>query len=198
MNLTMKKVALVSIALFLLAASPAVAQDVRYTFDNNADFSKFKTYKWVFIKDAATRDAAKVEDFLDKQIKDAVDAELAKKGLTKTDADTADLYVGYLAGIGTEIQFGSYNSGWGYGPGWSGSGWYRGGGGMTTGPNFYGIYVGQFAVDMNDSRSHTLVWRGVASKTIDPKAKPDEEQKNLAKAVAKLLKDYPPQPPAAK
>jgi len=194
----MKKVALVSIALFVLAASPAVAQDVRYKFDNNAGFSKFKTYKWVPIEDATNKDAAKVEDLLDKQIKDAVDAELAKKGLIKTDADTADLYVGYLAGIGTEIQFSSYNSGWGYGPGWSGSGWYRGGSGMTTGPNFYGIYVGQFAVDMNDSRSHTLVWRGVADKTIDPKAKPDEEQKNLAKAVSKLLKNYPPQPPAAK
>ncbi len=43
----MKKIALVSISLFLLAASAAVAQDVRYKFDNNADFSKFKTYKWV-------------------------------------------------------------------------------------------------------------------------------------------------------
>jgi uncharacterized protein DUF4136 len=194
----MKKVALVSIALFVLAASPAVAQDVRYKFDNNAGFSKFKTYKWVPIEDATNKDAGKVEDLLDKQIKDAVDAELAKKGLIKTDADTADLYVGYLAGIGTEIQFSSYNSGWGYGPGWSGSGWYRGGGGMTTGPNFYGIYVGQLAVDMNDSRSDTLVWRGVASKTIDPNAKPDKGQKNLAKAVAKLLKNYPPQPPTPK
>jgi len=194
----MKKVALVSIGLFLLAASLAVAQDVRYTFDTNAGFSKFKTYKWVPIKDAANKDAAKVEDLLDKQIKDAVDAELAKKGLTKADADTADLYVGCLAGSGTEIQFSSYNSGWGYGPGWSGGGWYRGGGGMTTGPNFYGIYIGQLALDMNDSRSHTLVWRGVASKTIDPKTKPDEEQKNLAKAVAKLMKNYPPQPPTAK
>jgi hypothetical protein len=196
--LAMRKIALVSVALFLLAANPAVAQDVRYTFDGNTGFSKFKTYKWAPIKDGANSDAAKTEDLLDKQIKDAVDAELAKKGLTKTDAAAADLYVGYLAKSGTEAQFSSYNSSWGYGPGWSGGGWYRGGGGMTTGPNFYGIYAGQLALDMNDSRSHTLVWRGVASKTIDPKAHPDKEQKNLAKAVAKLLKNYPPQAPTAK
>ncbi len=168
--LAMKKIAALAIALFLLAARPAVAQDLRYTFDKNADFSKFKTFKWVPIKDAANKDAAKVEDALDKQIKDAVDAELDKKGLTKTDADTADLYVGYLAGIGTETQFSSYNSGWGYGPGWSGGGWYRCGRGMTTGPNSYGIYAGQLAIDMNDSRNHALVWRGLASKTIDSKA----------------------------
>jgi len=38
-----------------------------------------------------------------------------------------------------------------------------------------------------------LVWRGVASKTLDAKAKPEKQQKNLAKALAKLLKNYPPQ-----
>jgi hypothetical protein len=37
------------------------------------------------------KDAAKIDDFRDKQIKDIVDAELAKKGMDKTDADTADL-----------------------------------------------------------------------------------------------------------
>jgi hypothetical protein len=37
-----------------------------------------------------------------------------------------------------------------------------------------------------------LVWRGLASKTLDPKAKPEKQQKNLAKAVKKLLKNYPP------
>lgn len=188
----MKKIALLTIALLLLAASPAVAQDVRYTLDSNAGFSQFKTYKWVSIKDAA-----KVEDVLDKQIRDAVDAELAKKGLTKTDADTADLSVSYLAGIGTEIQFSSYNTGWGYGPGWSGGASYDGGG-MTSGPNFYGIYAGQVVVDMNDSKNHALVWRGLASKTIDPHAKPDKQLKNLAKAMAKLLKNYPPPPPTTK
>jgi hypothetical protein len=36
------------------------------------------------------------------------------------------------------------------------------------------------------------VWEGTASKVIDPKAKPEKQQKNLAKAVSKLLKNYPP------
>jgi hypothetical protein len=45
---------------------------------------------------------------------------------------------------------------------------------------------------MYDSANHDLVWRGVASKTIDTNAKPDKQQKNLTKAVVKLLKNYPP------
>ena len=124
----MSKIAQFSIAALLFTiGSIAFAQDVRYNFDKNTDFSQFKTYKWVPMKDAA-----KVDDLLDKQIKDAIDAELAKKNLTKTDADSADLYIGYQVGIGTEKQFTSYDTGWGYGPGWYRGGWYGGGGGMTT------------------------------------------------------------------
>jgi hypothetical protein len=181
----MKKIVFFSLVLFLVACT-TVDQDVLYNFDKDADFSKFKSYKWVPIKDAS-----RVDDFRDKQIKDTVDAELAKKGLTKTNADAADLYVGYQAGIGAETKFTSYKTDWGYAPGWSGGGWYRGMGGMTTGQTST-IYVGQLAVDLYDSAGHELVWRGVVSKTIDPKAKPEKQQKNLAKAVKKLLKNYPP------
>ena len=49
----MKKVSLLSVATILLLASAAIGQDVRYNFDKSADFSKFKTYKWVPLKDAA-------------------------------------------------------------------------------------------------------------------------------------------------
>ena len=45
---------------------------------------------------------------------------------------------------------------------------------------------------MYDSANHDLVWRGIASKTIDTNAKPEKRDKNLAKAVTKLLKNYPP------
>ena len=47
-------------------------------------------------------------------------------------------------------------------------------------------------LDMYDIHGEKLVWRGTVSKTIDPKAKPDKQQKNLKKAMAKLLKNYPP------
>jgi len=85
-----KKLVVFLLAAVLLVACASVAVDVRYNFDKNADFSSFKTYKWVPMKDAP-----KIDDFRDKQIKDAVDSELAKRGLTKTDADSADLYLGY-------------------------------------------------------------------------------------------------------
>jgi len=181
------KLSLLSITFALMIASCAVAQDVRYNFDRETDFSKFKTYKWVSINTKAQGDTLR-----GKQIEKAVDVELSGKGLTKTEDDAADLYIGYQTAVGQEQAFTSYNSGWGYGPGWYRGGWYGSpGGGMTTGQTST-IYTGQLDLDMYDSANKDLVWRGVASKTIDTNAKPDKQQKNLIKAVAKLLKNYPP------
>src|SRR5215469_1156010 len=96
-RLHMKRLNFAWMAVLLMIASTAFGQDVRYNFDKNTDFSKFKTYKWVAIKGANP-----VNDMVDKQIKDSVDSQLAQKGLSKVDTDTADLYIGYQAGVGTE------------------------------------------------------------------------------------------------
>ena len=186
----MRKSAYLMIAFLFVAVSSAVAQDIRYDFDKDKDFSKYKTYKWVPIKGAEVPD-----DLTQKALTSAIDAQLGAKGLTKTDSDNADLYVGYQTAIGKEKEFTSYNTGWGYGPGWGG-GWYGYGGGMAS-TSTYGststVYVGQLDLSMYDPVAKQLVWRGTASKTLDPKAKPERKQKNINKAVEKLLKKYPPQ-----
>lgn len=172
---------------FLLASAMSVsAQDVRYNFDKQANFAGFKTYKWVAIKGAQAPN-----DLVDSQIKAAIDTELATKGLKRTDADTADLYIGYQTAVSTEKQYTSFDTGYGYGPGWGG-GWYGGGGMSTTTGTTSTIYVGQLALDMYAPANKQIVWRGVASKTIDTNAKPEKQQKNLAKATKKLFKNYPP------
>jgi hypothetical protein len=190
----MKKMTLFASVVFALVlltfgAIGVVAQDVRYDFDKNKDFSKYRTYKWVPIKGADQPD-----ELTGKKVTAAVNAELATKGLTMTDSDTADLYIGYQTAIGTEKQFTSYNTGWGYGPGWGG-GWYGYGGGMST-TTTYGststVYVGQLDLSMYDPAAKQMVWRGTATKTLDPKAKPEKKEKNIGKAVKKLLKNYPP------
>jgi hypothetical protein len=191
----MKKISFLCTTLMMMIATAALSQDVRYNYDKGTDFSKFKTYKWVLIKDAQ-----KPNDIVDKQIKSTIDSQLLVKGLTATDSDTADLYLAYQTAIDSEKQFTSFSSGmgpgWGYGGGWYGGGWYGGGGMSTTTGSTSTIYVGQLVLDMYKPADKDLVWRGTVSKTLDPKAKPDKQQKNLNKAVAKLLKNYPP--PAGK
>lgn len=187
----MKKIGLLSAALVLVACT-AADHDVRFTFDQDTNFSKFKTYKWVGVQDGS-----KVDDRWDNRIEGAVDAELAKKGLTKTNTDTADLYIGYQAGIGAETQFTPYNTSWGYASAGSSGSRYARVGGITTGQTLT-IHTGQLVVDMYDSKNHNLVWRGDVSKTIDPAATPDRQQTNLASAVTKLLTHFPPPTSEAK
>ena len=168
-----------------LIAVCCMAQDVRYNFAASQDFSKFRTYKWVEIPGSE-----KLNQLADEQVRSSVDAQLSTKGLSKTDSDSADLLIGYQAAIGQEKQYTSFNNDWGYGAGWYGHGM---GGGMTTGETST-IYVGQIGLDMYDPAQKKLVWRGSASKTLDTKAKPEKQKKNLNKAMAKLLKNYPPPP----
>ena len=185
----MKKAVMFALALAVMGATSAYAQDVRFNFDKQADFTKFKTFKWVTIKGGRH-----VNDIADQQIRAAIESELAVKGLVRTDADNADLYIGYQAAVDTEKQMNTFDTGWGYGPGYGG-GWYGyGGGGMgSSTTTTTTIYVGSITVDMYQAATKSLIWRGMASKTLDVKANPEKQQKNLQKAMNKLFKkNYPP------
>ncbi len=179
------RVALAAAALALMTTA-ARAQDVGFNAMPGIDFAKYKTYAWVQIQGEKYPD-----DITDTQIKTAIDSQLGAKGLTKGSADTADLLVGYHAAVDKEHQLNTYSMGgpsWGFGPGYYGYGY---GGGSTTSTTST-IHVGTLGLDMYDRAAKQLVWRGMASKTLDPKAKPEKRTKNLTKAVTKMLKNYPP------
>src|SRR5215471_12264832 len=116
------------------AVGHAAAQEVTYNFDRDTDFSKFISYKWVYIKSVQ-----QVDYITTQQLTVVIDAELAKKGLLKTDSDYADLYIGYQTALSRQTLWMAYQDGWGYGPGW--------GGGLATIAEA-SIYAGQLDLDM--------------------------------------------------
>jgi hypothetical protein len=158
------------------SAGLAQAQDVTYNAMPGTDFSKFKTYKWVKVEGGMHPD-----QIVEQQIIQAIDAQLASKGLTKTDDEKADLYVDYQVAVNQERQWNAYGGGMGW----------RMGGGMSTATSST-INIGTLGLDMYDSAAKQLVWRGSATKTLDENPKPQKRQKNIEKAVTKLLKNYPP------
>lgn len=151
----------------------ASGQDVRHNAMPGVDFSKFHTYKWVDIQGGAHPN-----QIVDAEIKQSVDAQLASKGLTKTDGEQADLLVGYQIAVDKEKQWNAYGTGRGFG------------GGMGTATQST-INVGSLVLDMYDPATKQLVWTGTATKTIDPSSNQEKNQKNLDKAMQKLLKSYP-------
>src|SRR5579863_766771 len=165
----------IALILALAACTLTFAQDVSTNSMPGTDFSKYHTYKWVTIEGAT-----QPNQILDAQIKQSIDSQLAAKGLTKTDSDKADLLIGYQASINQEKQWNAY-----------GTGGLRWGGGMGTATQST-ISNGTLVLDMYAPTTKKLVWTGRVTKTLDPGANEQKHQKNLDKAVQKLLKNYPP------
>ena len=168
-------IATFALAIVVMTCGYAAAQDVHTNFMPGTDFSKYHTYKWVTIEGGAHPN-----QITDAEIKQAIDTQLAAKGLTKTDSDKADLYVGYQVAVDQEKQWNAYGTGGGI---------RFGGMGSATSST---INVGTLALDMYDPPTQQLVWTGQATKTIDPSKSQEKNQKNLDKTMAKLLKDFPP------
>lgn len=83
---------------------------------------------------------------------------------------------------------------WSTGDGFGGWGGWGGWGSGTVQGQTSTISVGTLMVDLYDPGKKQLIWRGDTSKTIDLKKDPDKNYNNLQKAMAKIFKNYPPQP----
>jgi hypothetical protein len=166
--------AIVGVLVFLCGSTRA--QNVTYNFAPGINFSKYHTYKWVTIAGSHQPD-----QIVDQQIKLAIDQQLAAKGFVKSDNDTADMDVAYQTSVTRQRQWNTFGSG---------GGWRMGGGMATTTSST--IQTGTLAVDFYDPAQKQLIWRGSATKTLNPPKDPVKRQQKLDKAVAKLLKNFPP------
>jgi len=95
----------INLAILMGLGVAAFAQEVHFDYNRSADFNAYKTYQWVDYREVQVGD-----QILDQDIKRAVDAQLAGKGLRRVESD-GDLYVGYQASISQEKQFDSLG-GW--------------------------------------------------------------------------------------
>ena len=130
------------------------------------------------------------DQLLDQDIRRAVDAQLAEKGLTKVDKG-GDLLVGYQANVHEEKSINLSGSGTG---GWGGGDPFWGGGFSSVQGQTSTIPIGTLVVGLYDPARKQLIWRGDASKTVSLKKDPNKNYNNLQKATVKLFKNYPPQP----
>lgn len=169
------RISLAMLGLTLLTCGVALAQDVKSQAMPGVNFSKYHTYKWVVIEGAK-----QPNQITDAQIKQAIDGQLATKGLSKVESDPADLYIGYQVAVQQQSQWNAY-----------GTGGMRWGGGMGTATQST-INIGTLVLDFYDPTTKQLVWTGSATKTLNPSSNAEKNQKNLNNAMAKLLKAYPP------
>lgn len=162
----------------LLFAGAVSAQEVKTDYDRSANFRQYKTYSWEQVK---TKDALDVD-----RIKNAVNVTLMAKGWTQVESggDVSIVAMEITRNQQTLNTF--YN---GFGGGW---GWRRfGGGGLGEATTTTETYkVGTVVVDLFDSKTKQLIWRGATSDTLSNNS--DKNIKNLDKGVEKMFKNFPP------
>jgi hypothetical protein len=178
-----------ALILALLACPVTRAQDVRTNYMPETDFSKYHTYAWVNEVGGVPVVGGQPDQILDTQVKQAVDSQMAAKGLTKVvDARKADLLLGFQLAIDREKQINGFANGWG---GWGG--WGPWGGGLDSfSATTSTINIGTFVLGMYDPAAKKLVWIGAAQHALEPSKKQEKNQERLNKGAQKLLKDFPP------
>jgi hypothetical protein len=174
----LQRVVFVLIGMMFLFAGKSSAQQVKTDYDRSADFGQYKTYSWEHVK---TKEPLDVD-----RIKNAVNAALAAKGWTQVDSggDVSIVAIEMTRNKQTLNTF--YN---GFGGGW---GWRRfGGGGFGEATTTTETYkVGTLVVDLFDTKTKKLLWRGTSSDMLSNNA--DKNIKNLDKGVEKMFKQFPP------
>ena len=156
------------IALIFLVSSVALGQEAKSSFLPGIDFSKYHSYQWVTKRPHPNPD-------VDAAIKASVDSQLTARGLTKSDTNS-DLTLDYRVAMSQREQWSSFGQ-------------------MemeSRSPHTETVYFGTLGIDITDPKLNRIVWTGIVAKAVDPKSSATKKEKNLDKAVQKLLKDFPP------
>ena len=165
----------------LLLAAGSFAQDVKTDYDRAADFNQYKTYSW---ENVHTQNPLWVD-----RIKAAVNSALAAKGWTQVESG-GNVSIMAMEMTSSHQTLNTYYDSFGGGWGWRG-GFGGGFGDATTTEETY--KVGTLVVDLFDSSTKKLIWRGSASDTLSDKS--DKNIKNLDKGVNKMFDHFPPEQP---
>jgi len=156
----------------LLVTTLAFSREVRVDYDHHANFERYRTYSW-----------AKVEtpnSLWDERVKEAIDRALLSKGWTPV-PDGGDISI---VAVGTTKEKRTLRTFYDGFDGWL---W----GGFADATTYEDTYeVGTLIVDMFDTRTKKLIWRGSASDVVS--SKPDKNIKELEKAVDKMFEHFPP------
>jgi hypothetical protein len=177
--------------LFLLIFLQACA-GIRVSQDYPAgwDYSALKTYAWQSGQQERTGDLRLDSPFRDKRIRGAVDKFLSAKGYRRVADVQPDFYVAYQQKIYSRMDYEDNSPGFMFGIGSFGP---HGGVGFSAGNRVSEYDEAMLVVDIIDSGSGALLWRGTGTRTFVPHADPEKVTKWINEIVQKILDQFPPQ-----
>ncbi len=171
-------------ALLLIASAATVqAQHVHTDYDHKAPFSDYHTYSFRHIQTVNPLDGS--------VLKTEIRNDLNYHGWREV-PEGGDVAITAIGGQTDARQYQTFYDGLGPGYGWGGWGgwWGEGYGGGDSTTTVRNIPIGTLVVDLYDTHTHNLVWRGVSHETDT-----DNMNKNsgkIQKAVDEMFYKFPP------
>lgn len=166
---------------------------VQSDWDPGVDFSAFSTFA---VLDEATGGGG-LDQLTQNRIKTSITNTLQAKGMRQVDDPReADAAVGWQVTMEERSSFQTVNTGWSnYGWGWN-RGWHGSTMrvGTTTSRTTETRYeVGTLIIALVDVERDEMIFVGQGSKTLPSgNQTPEQAQKRIDEAVAKILEDFPP------
>jgi Domain of unknown function (DUF4136) len=168
-----------SLVFLLSVATIANAQNIYVDYDHHVSFSTYKTFMWI------SKPHYHPDPVMDGRIVDAINSTLMSKGLQLV-PEGGD--IGVAVHVATRERHTLETFYTGFGGGWH---WHFGTGFGTAFTTAEPYEVGTIVVDLFDTRTKEIIWRGVASDSLSEK--PEKDTKKLEKAIDKLFRRFPPE-----
>lgn len=164
------RIASIAVTALILLGACAAAQEITNDY-SKADFAHFKTYAWASGHPVT-------DELLNQSIVSSIDAQLSAKGLTKVSpGEHPDVLLSYDVVFDRDIR------GMGVRDGLRNLRW-------RSGSKY--VLMGMLVVNLVESDTGAMVWRGMASGDIDANASPKKHDKKIHEVAQKIFRNYPP------
>lgn len=171
--------------LIAIGVSGCSSISVRRDYNAAFDFSALQTYAWQHELQPETGDPRVDNDLIDERIRRAVNDHLNRKGFKRADRDEADFLITYYREYRSRISGTSWSAGMGRGS-------YGSYGSIGYGSDISEYDQSILIIDMLSMADEKALWRGIGIRAVYEGSSPDKITRIVNKAVAKILKKFPP------
>ena len=174
-----------TVLLLFLVLSSCSSVRVASDYDTNVNLDTYKTF--AFYKTGI--DKAEINDLDKRRILRAIEAEMLKKGFTKSESPDVLISIFTKSRENVNIYNNNWNA-WGYwGWGWGWNGFWPGWG--WNQPMVSTSTEGQLFIDIIDSKKKELIWQGSGTGYLTQKV--EKKEARIQEFVSKILEEYPPE-----
>ncbi len=171
----------------LLPLAGARADNIKTDYDHDVKFENYHTYSFGNIQTS--------DPFAKKRIKHAVNILLQQRGWHEVPTGgQVTIFAMQNVHNQKEVQtmYNGMGGGWGMGWGWGGWGMGPGGGLGISDTTTYNRQVGRLMIDMFDTSTKQLLWRGIANR--DQTNDADKNKRNLYGDIHRMFDRFPVKP----